>query len=400
MNPASLLPGWFVGVEPTLVEASGARRPLGVETMNPHGGSFHLPEGSGVELGKPIEIEFRNPETGTVCAIESWVTSRRDNWFRVTFVGVLRHVPGPKGRPVPEKRLTCDVDYPPLAWADHPFYDKTRLQFHVRDFFKNGMTLSFRQHAKAPVESLPLHLTIVLPGMETLQTSVRVVSTLLAPQESLCMVEFLEPTRELYASIGRYLFTASTVSVDLLEELGYEVPDFEFASIFNYARTPEAMREMLELRLLAYRSREGANVEAIATPDAMRDRFDDHSLILSVRVGGKPLGTGRIVFNDGDRTKTEIGQFVELPEWIWEGGFVECSRVATVPDIRGRDVFADLSKHTGRIARQAGVKYLLADCEDHLLAPYKRRGAKELGVTFTHPLEGKKLHVIYYETGP
>jgi hypothetical protein len=183
--------------------------------------------------------------------------------------------------------------------------------------------------------------------------------------------------------------------VEALESLGYPVPDFEFASRFSHARTPEEIREMLALRYMAYQSREGANKAALTGPERMRDSYDDHSLILSVRVGKKPVGTGRIVFNDGDRSKTEIGKYVELPEWLWEKGFVECSRVATVPDVRRRDVFTILSLHGLRIAYQAGVRYILADCEPHLLDPYKRRGAQELGKTFVHPLEGIQLHVIY-----
>ena len=129
----------------------------------------------------------------------------------------------------------------------------------------------------------------------------------------------------------------------------------------------------------------------------MRDSFDDHSLLLSMRVGGKAVGTGRVVFNDGDPSKSEIARYVVLPQWMWDGGFVECSRLATVPDIRGRDVFSSLSAHAFRIAHQSGARYMSPIARTRSLAPYKRRGANELGIRFVHPLEGVTLNVLYYD---
>lgn len=396
---------WFVDVSAVLVRADGSRLGLRLEAMHAHGGTFLMdsdPAADGLGLGAQAHLEFRKADTGTAVGIKSWVTSvqPQESLWRVgvAFLNLMSHTASGRRHSTEGTVLPCPTDYPPLAWSNHPFFENTRLQFHVTGFFRNGMTLSFRKEVKPPIEDLPLELTLILPGLESLTARAKVTFVDLNDGESLsrCDVEFVEPSVELLSAIGRYLFTATDdLSVESLEALGYPVPEFEYASRFRLAQTEGEIDEMMALRLLAYQTRTGANLAGVTEPNQMRDKFDDHSLILSVRVGSKVVGTGRIVFNDGDRSKSEIGKFVQLPDWLWEQGFVECSRVATAPGIRRRDVFSTISKHTLRIAYQAGVRYILADCEAHLLEPYKKRGARELGLQFVHPLEGKTLHVIH-----
>ena len=163
----------------------------------------------------------------------------------------------------------------------------------------------------------------------------------------------------------------------------------------NYAESD--LNEALSLRLRAYRDRHGANLEAFKNLDAMTDRFDSHSVIFTMRVAGEPVGTGRLILNNGRTELSEIGSMAKLPDWLWKAGFVEFSRFATDEAYRGRDVFSGLSLHASRVAHQLGYRYIVADCEAHLLPMYKKRGAKSLGVSFTHPLEGIPLQVIYYD---
>ncbi len=386
------LPSWFKGLS-----ASWDGAPLEVVSAHAHGGEFR-PQKSLPKLADTIFLDFKNGETGTVCRLECWVTKTTETTFTATALTMTDQIAGSRRTPLDGPKIACPTSYPPLAWADHPFYDKARLQFFVADFFRGGMTLKFKKDVRVPVESMPLNLTLVLPGYDSLQVAARVHDVEVGPEggECLCTVLFESPEASLASAVGRYLFTEGTdVSIQQLERAGYPVPDFDFAGRFGYAKTEAEIQEVLDLRLQAYRSREGANRDAIPTSDKMRDGYDAHSILMTLKVGPKLVGTGRLVFNDGDRKKTEIGQFVELPAWLWEGGFAESSRYATVADIRGRDVFTTLSLHSLRLAYQSGLKYTLADCEPHLLEAYKRRGSQELGLTFVHPLEGKTLHVIY-----
>lgn len=387
-----ILPSWFEGLT---VLWDGT--PVEVLSAHAHGGEFR-PQRQLPKLGETLFLNFRNGKTGTICRLECWVTRTTETTFWATALTMTDQIPGERLAPIEGPRIAVPESYPPLAWADHPFYDKARFQFHVVDFFKGGMTLTFKKDTRVPIEAMPLTLTLVLPGFDSLTVKVRVRDVEVASpgERCVCTVLFESPDSALAPAVGRYLFTEGVdVSVDALERAGYPVPDFGFAGRFGYARTPEEVREVLALRLQAYRNREGANQDAISKPEQMRDAYDDHSLLLTLKVGPKLVGTGRLVFNDGDRKKTEIGRFVTLPDWLWKGGFAESSRFATVSDIRGRDVFTNLSLHSLRLAYQAGLRYTLADCEPHLLEAYKRRGSQEMGLTFVHPLEGKTLHVIY-----
>ena len=52
---------------------------------------------------------------------------------------------------------------------------------------------------------------------------------------------------------------------------------------------------------------------------------------------------------------------------------------------------------TFKLSLLAQYRYILIDCEDHLLPVYKKLGGKELGVRFSHPLEGVILNLIQFD---
>ncbi len=404
--PAKMVtPNWFNNVSAFLKKGE-SHQSISLKSFYAQGATYTLSIDScreKPELGERVEIGIENSTTGATVILLASITQVKTNGkefeISVVFLSLNEHLPGKNSIILPGPFLPCPPDYPPLAWADHPFFEKSRLQFYVKDFFKNGMTLLFMKEIKTPIESLPLSLTLVLPGFNSLEVSTQVLNVSFAKGTnafSECQVEFIYPDPKLFSLIGRYLFTTSlNLEVETLQSLGYEVPNFEEASYFSIAHTPDEIEEVMRLRFLAYSTREGANHSALIDSEQMRDRFDSHSLLLSLRAGKKMVGTGRLVFNNGEKEKSEIAQYVDLPDWLWKDGFIETSRVATVPGVRGRDVFSTLSRQAFRIAYQSGVRYLLADCESHLLEAYKRRGSKELGLMFTHPLEEKKLHVIY-----
>lgn len=400
-----ITPQWFKNVTAFLKEGE-LHQSICLKSFYAQGATYSVSIDSSrakLELGQRVEIGIENTTSGATAILLASITQVKQKGqeleISVVFLSLNEHLPGKKSTIAPGPFLPCPTEYPPLAWADHPFFEKSRLQFYVKDFFKNGMTLLFMKETKTPIESLPLSFTLVLPGFNSLEVSAQVLNVNFAKSAdafSECQVEFIHPDPKVISLIGRYLFTTSlNLEVETLQSLGYDVPNFEEASFFSIAYTPKEIEEVMKLRFLAYSTREGANHAALLNPEQMKDLFDAHSLLMIVRVGKKIVGTGRLVFNNGEKDKSEIAQHVDLPKWFWKEGFIETSRVATVPGVRGRDVFSTLSRQAFRIAYQSGVRYLLADCESHLLEAYKRRGSKELGLTFVHPLEGKKLHVIY-----
>lgn len=393
----------FLKIPPEILSSEGGPLPVEPVVLRPYGGVFRLPRGHAFDLGERVRIRFWLDKMDSVTLVAAVAQREQgsDGHARVllNFLALVEH----KGSPHPpasHDEVCCPKDYLPLVWGEHPWFFKHRLHFKIKSFIKGGMVLQFGREAKTVGKKLAFKVRVVLPSIDVFEVNVEVEDTDYAEDRELnyCAVRFLDPPAEFLAAVSRYLFAnVKGVTRQQAESLGYPFPSLEYASSFLYVANEVQMQECLELRLKAYRNREGANQEAIHRPEQMRDRFDDHSLVFSIQVGGRAVGTGRLVLNNGERDRSEIGSMVELPQWIWKTGFVEFSRFATDENYRGRDVFANLGLHSSRVAHQLGYRYVVADCEDSLLPAYRRRGARPLGIQFTHPLEGARLHVIYYD---
>lgn len=398
---------WFTKVKPQLHIDNQPIAELDVDLIQPHGGLFVVPKTANLKLrplASYVTLEFRHPTTGTSYLVKSSVVAHRELHDHSQKLGLLfvdlASRAAPTQSQTKNERVACADDMPPHAWADHPWFMRSRLKFSIKSFHRNGVTLSFHNPVRGIVESLQLRLTVAFPGVETCEVSVTLSDVELnaRPGYHECTATYDAPSEKFLTAAARFLLlTVPDLTPQQLGALELPFPDLEFVAHFDFAHTKDDIKEALALRLDAYKNKPGSKLTEVTDPAVMRDTFDDHALLLTIKLANKIIGTTRLVLNDGDRTRTEIGQAVKLPDWLWNAGFVELSRSATLETLRGRDVFAALRQQALRVAYQCGFKYMLADCEAHLLDPYKRRGAQELGIEFVHPLEGKTLHVLYYD---
>jgi GNAT superfamily N-acetyltransferase len=157
-------------------------------------------------------------------------------------------------------------------------------------------------------------------------------------------------------------------------------------------------REALELRLLG--NRKYGRLAGVHDETMMADHLDPHSINFLCRLGDKPLGTGRVVVNGGDRALSEIESETEgLPGWIWDGGFVEVSRFAIHPDFGGAGVTLALFREVARLAFNVDCRYLVLDAIERLVPIYERIGAKRLPLTKIHPYSQETVHVMVVDIG-
>jgi hypothetical protein len=155
----------------------------------------------------------------------------------------------------------------------------------------------------------------------------------------------------------------------------------------------EPLTEALDLRLLA--NQHFGRLLGLESSETLADRFDAVSVNLVCRLGRKAVGTGRIVFNGGDRSLSELEEESGgLPEHLWRDGFVEASRVAVHPCYRGHGVFCALARVIGAVTLGAGVRYIVMDSIDKLLPLYRRIGAEPLGITKKHQWSDELEHVL------
>lgn len=124
------------------------------------------------------------------------------------------------------------------------------------------------------------------------------------------------------------------------------------------------------------------------------DELDDNSLSLLVWLGRKPVGTGRLVFNEGDRRLSEIEASSPLPDWVWAERFLEVSRVAIDADHRSAGVMIAIFQEVGRIALETNCRYLVLDAIEKLVPIYEKVGAVRLPNTKKHPFSDETVHIM------
>ncbi|CDM60012.1 MULTISPECIES: GNAT family N-acetyltransferase [Rhizobium] len=124
------------------------------------------------------------------------------------------------------------------------------------------------------------------------------------------------------------------------------------------------------------------------------DELDDNSLSLLVWLGRNPVGTGRLVFNGGDRRLSEIEASSPLPDWVWAERFLEVSRVAIDADHRSAGVMIAIFQEVGRIALETNCRYLVLDAIEKLVPIYEKVGAVHLPNTKKHPFSDETVHVM------
>jgi hypothetical protein len=373
--------------------------------VTPHGAQLEL---FGLtrepSLMEQVYLEFRHPagdaQFTVLSAILAFSWTEKKTTLRVSFLQITSNRASPPAD-IENVVFPCSGAMCPQMWADHPWFFNVRLQLRVEAFLQGGARASIHCEGRGLMRDLTMPFQVVIPhfGIFVVEAKVLGVELKQSPNSSgIVYLQWMNPPKTFIDSVALYiLMMTPDIEPSSLESAGYKVPDFNFAGVLSYVASPRDLRDVLELRHFAYASRNGSTLDKEGDPEIMRDKYDAHSLIFTVRVGRRLVGTTRLVWNNGDKHKSEIEALCPLPEWIWQKGFVELSRSATLPGLRGRDIFPSLRRHALRAAYQAGYRYILSDCEGHMLKPYLTRGALEMGITFTHPLEGKTLHVLYYD---
>ncbi|WP_260962828.1 hypothetical protein [Pseudomonas citri] len=165
-------------------------------------------------------------------------------------------------------------------------------------------------------------------------------------------------------------------------------------SIVENARDLE---QVLDCRLAA--NRHYGRLGEVADAQSLWDDFDPFAIQVSARLGRKCVGAGRVVINEGHRERCEIEVSTPLPSWLWDGGFVEMSRVAIKPEYSGHRVMLALLRELGRITLFLRCRYIVLDAIEVLVPIYTRLGAQCLPITKQHPYSGERVHIMYFDVG-
>jgi len=273
---------------------------------------------------------------------------------------------------------------PVFATAPSPWFHRERTHLRVTSVGAGGMTYEGGDFLPAGVR---LELTIHLPlvGVETVAGRVSAHG----------VVDWIEPSRGFLKAVAAYLLHADdTLTPAALRAAGLAVGSVEHAIAYDAASSDE-FDEILALRLKAHQAI--GHLED-ATVDDMRSPYDSHSRHLVCRFGERIVGYLRVIFVDG---APERSQYVsmgghQVPQWLWDAGFVEGGAGAMDPEFQKAGIYLGMMSHLTRVAVQSGVRYILGACPDELLEMYAEQGYELLETREVEPKPGWRFrsHLI------
>jgi predicted GNAT family N-acyltransferase len=306
-----------------------------------------------------------------------------------------------------EKRYYNLADlFIPHAWCSDPFFFQEKILFRISAFNASGMKLITSARNKSFLPNLILHLKMYLPIQGEFEVLVRVLHTETPTEESLqnryiVLVEYVNPTQQFLQAMVEYiLFCGVDVSPQELRREKLPMSAIEKSLTFYYASIQfdsavlSHMRETCMFDELGVINSEGYAVqnEAILEHDGSQfDIYDDSSRQIVCKLGKKPIACVRVIYNDKDRKKCELANFVQaIPEWVWARRFVEISRLAWEKEYRESDVFVNLIRHIIRIAVESGHSHIVTSAPRALKQLYLKVGFQVLNLQWKEDVDAKK----------
>ena len=290
-------------------------------------------------------------------------------------------------------RHWCPAALPAFATAACPWLFRERLRFRILAVGAGGMTLGISQPNAPLLPRAELDFELHLPFVAVAHGRGR----LTAVRRDELGVAWIDPPRELLKALSQYLLAGDvTLTPAALRAGGLPVGSVEPAVSYDSAASSADYEEILALRLLANQA-EGHMVRQ--SIDDLRSPFDAHSRHVTCRFGGRIVGYVRVIFVDGDPARSQYVSLGghEVPQWLWDAGFVEGGAGATHPDFQRAGLYVALMQHLFRVAVQSGHRYVLGACPDGLLAVYREMGFEILEERLVEPKPGWRFrsHLIY-----
>jgi GNAT superfamily N-acetyltransferase len=372
----------------------------------------YLGEGLTFELGGRIEaeaIDLTSGGLGLVLRPIAEVPAVGDT-VRVRYTGrgasgeaqdaVVRHVGSLRGQtrlgvslvhdaPV-DNELRWPAALPACASAISPWFFQETLRFQIAAAGAAGITLRGTDPLP-PRAQLELDLHLADVGIERARGRVRAV------RGDEIDVTWIDPPPRL---LSRFLLAGDqSLTPAELRSGGLPVGNVAGEVSYEYANSSGELREILALRLRAHQA-EGHLARGTAAD--LRSPFDSHSRHLTCRFGGRVVGYVRVIFVDGDPERSQYVSWGghEVPQWLWDAGFVEAGAGAVHPDFQRAGLFVPLMQHAYRVAVQSGHRYVLGACDDDLLGMYREMGFEHLEQRIVEPKPGWRFrsHLIYVDT--
>jgi GNAT superfamily N-acetyltransferase len=344
------------------------------------------PEGAAVSPGEPVALRY----TGRGAS-------------RLPQEAIVRHVARERvglalvpdaaggGERRASRRYPCPDALPAFATAACPWLFREQARFRILAIGAGGMTLRLVAAPLLPRAEADFELHLPFAGVA------RCRGRLTAVRRDELGVAWIDPPRELLHAASRYLLAGDpTLTPAALRAGGLAVRDIEPLVSFECIGLDADLDEVRALRLL---SNQADGQMSGQSPDDLRSPYDAHSRHLVCRFGGRIVGCARVNFVDGDPARSEYvskgGH--EVPQWLWDAGFVEGGAAAVHPDFQRAGLYLALVQHVFRVAVQSGHRYVLTAGADQMVEIFRDLGFAPLEERLVEPKPGWRFrsHLVY-----
>lgn len=285
----------------------------------------------------------------------------------------------------------------PQAWANHPWFAQDRIYFQVVDVSPYGFTLATTSPHCALLPSMRLPLAVSFPGGPCYVIPVEVsrVSQGTRPEWFHVGVKFQKRPKDFLTTVAEYLLSICRgISIAELRQVGFPVVNLEKSLIYQHISSWQDFKDVLRIRKESQQARKSETQRAVTTE--IGDEFDEFSRIFLIRLGDKPVATGKVIFNSGHRDRSALHRQVALPKFLWDAGFAEPTALDILPAFQNWDVYPFVLKNIMRIVYEAGVPYLLMGVSPTTLQHCLDAGAQPLHLSYSDPEHTDTLEVVSF----
>ena len=294
-------------------------------------------------------------------------------------------------------RWICGEHFVPVCVAMNPARFNDFVYFRVKDISPDGMKLYTSLRNKFLVRGMKLQCIASFPLISQITINTVIENVHLTTENGkdylAVGVSLGALTPQERQVLGQYLIQfGDGVSVERLRKEGMAPSSISPALEFSFVRTLEDYREVLKLRLLAYKTAE--KIPASYTADDMGDIYDTRSRIVIGKYKGRIVATAGLVFNEY-HDRMEIEEDVDWPEALpRRDQMVEVIRNCTHPDFRGSDVLMAMFQFIAITVLQAKRRFVVIGCTHDLVGLYSRIGMERQDIEYRHGKLNDSEHTV------
>ncbi len=279
-------------------------------------------------------------------------------------------------------RLRFSAEARPTISLKHPFLAGTFVQGEIFELWRDGFQfIPTDERADALIPGLVIQVRIRMRRGEDQDIKARVQKISIIEGSKQIECQYVAATSAGDEDLARtILINDQATRVPDLWRAGFKIRDVKDILEYQVVSSDQEFRRIIQLRRMSL----APHLQLQNGSDALvRDPWDSEAEHIYLTLGSHLVAALRLTFNLGQRGQIEHKEASErLPQYLWEQGFIEVSRVCTHPEYRGSHLLAAVLHHLRNVCRQSQHRYAVLSCQDSMLDQYQRLGAKPLGIRF------------------